>query len=106
MNPGYFPRTDILWASPECTNDSVAKGVKRQRAEDAALFDFDGTRPLPDEAATRSRATMWDVPRFAEYHRYKAIIIENVVDAFRWVPFEQWLAVMAAYGYKHQIDLG
>jgi len=29
--------------------------------------------------AVRSRATMWDVPRFAEHHRYRAVIVENVV---------------------------
>lgn len=103
VTPAYFPRTDILWASPECTNHSVAKGVKRQRAENAALFDFDGTRPLADEAANRSRATMWDVPRFAEYHQYRAIIIENVVDAYRWVQFPAWLLAMELLGYEHEI---
>lgn len=103
VNPAYFPRTDILWASPECTNHSIAKGVKRQRAEDAALFDLDGTRPLADEAANRSRATMWDVPRFAEYHQYKAIIIENVVDAHRWIQFPAWLMAMELLGYQHEI---
>lgn len=80
VDPRYFPRTDVLWASPECTNHSIAKGVKRQRAVNDALFELDGTRPLVDEAANRSRATMWDVPRFAEAHRYRAIIIENVVN--------------------------
>jgi DNA (cytosine-5)-methyltransferase 1 len=103
VNPRYFPRTDILWASPECTNHSVAKGVKRQRAEDAALFDLDGTRPLSDEAANRSRATMYDVPRFAEHHKYRAIIIENVVDAYRWVPFPGWLLTMELLGYEHEL---
>jgi DNA (cytosine-5)-methyltransferase 1 len=103
VDPRYFPTTDILWASPECTNHSIAKGVKRQRAEDAALFDLNGTRPLVDDAANRSRATMWDVPRFAEYHRYKAIIIENVVDAHRWVQFPAWLMAMELLGYKHEI---
>ncbi|MFJ3393928.1 DNA cytosine methyltransferase [Leifsonia aquatica] len=103
VNPAYFPRTNILWASPECTNHSIAKGVKRQRAEDAALFDLDGTRPLVDEAANRSRATMWDVPRFAEHHLYEAIIIENVVDAFRWVMFPAWLQAMELLGYRHEI---
>lgn len=102
VNPGYFPKTDILWASPECTNHSVAKGVKRQRAEDAALFEVDGTQPLPDEAANRSRATMWDVPRFAEHHNYRAIIIENVVDAAKWVPFPAWLMTMELLGYEHE----
>lgn len=103
VNPGFFPRTDVLWASPECTNHSVAKGVKRQRAVNDALFDLDGTRPLPDEAANRSRATMWDVPRFAEHHQYRAIIIENVVDAYRWVPFPAWLQTMELLGYEHEI---
>ncbi|WP_353809103.1 DNA cytosine methyltransferase [Agromyces sp. SYSU T00194] len=103
VNPGYFPRTDILWASPECTNHSVAKGVKRQRVEDQALFEVNGTRPLPDEAANRSRATMWDVPRFAEHHEYRAIIIENVVDAYRWVQFPAWLLAMELLGYEHRI---
>lgn len=102
VNPGYFPRTDILWASPECTNHSVAKGVKRQRAEDLSLFEADGTQPLPDEAANRSRATMWDVPRFAEHHNYRAIIIENVVDAAKWVPFPAWLMTMELLGYEHE----
>ncbi|MCI2958212.1 DNA cytosine methyltransferase [Agromyces atrinae] len=103
VTPSYFPRTDILWASPECTNHSVAKGVKRQRAENEALFELEGTRPLADEAANRSRATMWDVPRFAEYHAYRAIIIENVVDAYRWVMFPAWLQAMELLGYEHEL---
>lgn len=103
VTPAFFPRTDVLWASPECTNHSVAKGVKRQRAENAALFDLDGTRPLTDDAANRSRATMWDVPRFAEFHEYRAIIIENVVDAFRWVQFPAWIMAMELLGYEHEI---
>ncbi|RUQ07062.1 DNA cytosine methyltransferase [Microbacterium sp. HSID17254] len=103
VDPRYFPTTDILWASPECTNHSIAKGVKRQRAINEALFELGGTRPLVDEAANRSRATMWDVPRFAEHHRYKAIIIENVVDAAKWVMFPAWLQAMELLGYRHQI---
>ncbi|MEA9983677.1 DNA cytosine methyltransferase [Subtercola sp. RTI3] len=102
VEPSWFPTTDILWASPECTNHSVAKGIKRQRATEASLFDLDES-PLPDAAAIRSRATMWDVPRFAEYHHYKAIIIENVVDAYRWIPFPAWLQSMELLGYEHQI---
>ncbi|HWU31026.1 MAG TPA: DNA cytosine methyltransferase [Microbacterium sp.] len=102
VDPRYFPTTDILWASPECTNHSIAKGVKRQRAMNEALFELDGTRPLVDEAANRSRATMWDVPRFAEHHMYRAIIIENVVDAAKWVQFPAWLMAMELLGYRHE----
>ncbi|MCZ4066489.1 DNA cytosine methyltransferase [Microbacterium sp. H37-C3] len=103
VDPRYFPRTDVLWASPECTNHSIAKGVKRQQALNEALFELDGTRPLDDAAANRSRATMWDVPRFAEVHRYRAIIIENVVDAYRWIMFPAWLQAMELLGYRHEI---
>ena len=102
VDPRYFPRTHVLWGSPECTNHSIAKGVKRQRMQDQALFELDGTRPLSDEAANRSRATMWDIPRFAEHHRYMAIILENVVDAYRWDQFEAWQMAMRSLGYRMQ----
>jgi DNA (cytosine-5)-methyltransferase 1 len=102
VDPRYFPRTHVLWGSPECTNHSIAKGVKRQRIQDQALFELDGTRPLPDEAANRSRATMWDIPRFAEHHMYMAIILENVVEAYRWDQFAAWQLAMKSLGYRMQ----
>jgi DNA (cytosine-5)-methyltransferase 1 len=58
---------------------------------------------LPDEAAERSRATMWDVPRFAEAHSYRAVVVENVVDAAKWPPFKAWLMAMDSLGYEHQL---
>jgi DNA (cytosine-5)-methyltransferase 1 len=97
----YDPRkiftTDILWASPSCTNHSVAKGKKRVTHQ-GALFG-----EQVDEAADRSRATMWDVVRYAEEHDYKLIFTENVVDAARWLFFDQWLGCMHALGYEHHI---
>lgn len=101
VRPERYPHTDILWASPECTNHSQAKGIKRGTTQ--GEFDLWEDKPLPDEAAERSRATMWDVPRFAEFHKYKAVVIENVVDAYRWVMFPAWLMAMEALGYTHQI---
>src|SRR5690606_10102269 len=98
VDPRRTPRTDILWASPECTNHSVAKGHKRASAQ-PDLFG----ETLPDEAAERSRATMWDVPRFAEHHRYRAVIVENVVDAARWVMWPAWLQAMTLLGYRHRV---
>jgi len=98
VDPRRYPRTDILWASPECTNHSVAKGRKRAGST-PDMFDL----TLPDEAAERSRATMWDVPRFAEHHRYRAIIVENVVDAAKWVLWDSWRHAMRALGYRLQV---
>jgi DNA (cytosine-5)-methyltransferase 1 len=97
-DPRYIATSDILWASPECTNHSVAKGKKRITNQ-ADLFG----ESIADEAADRSRATMWDVPRFAEWHKYKLIITENVVDAAKWVMFDAWLMAMDALGYHHHI---
>lgn len=101
-DPRYVRRSDILWASPECTNHSVAKGKKRASAENLLQGELWGDdKPLSSEAAERSRATMWDVPRFAEVHKYRAIITENVVDAARWVMFPAWLQAMELLGYDH-----
>ena len=82
-----------------CTNHSLAKGRKRATMQ-ASLLD---EKPLPDEAAERSRATMWDVPRFAEVHHYRSIITENVVDAAKWIMFPAWLHAMDLLGYAHRI---
>ncbi|WP_406473418.1 DNA cytosine methyltransferase [Streptomyces sp. NBC_01615] len=107
VEPRRYPTTDILWASPECTNHSIAKGRRRGHgAHTDGLFAESGA----DEAAIRSRATMHDVPRFAEAHQYRAIIVENVVDAYWWGPeqargaaFDAWLRTLHAWGYEHRI---
>ncbi|HEY0641562.1 MAG TPA: DNA cytosine methyltransferase [Pseudonocardiaceae bacterium] len=97
-DPRRYTRTNILWASPECTNHSVAKGRRRDADTQPDLFG----EVLPDEAAVRSRSTMWDVPRFAEHHRYDAVVVENVVDAARWVMWPAWLQAMTLLGYAHR----
>lgn len=97
-DPRRYPSTDILWASPECTNHSQAKGQKRDSLQ-PNLFD----EVLPDEAAERSRATMFDVLRFAEVHRYAAIIVENVVDVRDWILWPSWAVGLDNLGYDHQV---
>ena len=96
-DPRRYPSTTILITSPECTNHTLAKGVKRVKSQ----IDLFNTGKL-DPAADRSRATMWDVPRFAEYHKYELIFVENVVDAREWVMFPAWLESMHLLGYKHK----
>lgn len=96
VEPRRYKRTRILWASPECTNHSGAKGIRKQAQ--AGLFGDEA-----DPHAERSRATMWDVPRFAEVHRYDIVIVENVVEAARWEAFDAWLMAMHCYGYLHKI---
>lgn len=102
-DPRYFPRTDILWASPECTKWSQAGGAKSKPAIEEGLFED----PLSDDAATRSRLLMFDVLRFAEHHRYRAIVVENVVDiatqpkyALAW---QVWREQLRALGYHFRV---
>lgn len=101
-DPRRHPTTTIAWFSPECTNHSMAKGKKRQAKATQMAFGEE-TPPLPDAAAERSRATMWDVPRFAEYHRYRYVIVENVVDARYWIMWDAWLQAMTAIEYEHHV---
>ncbi|CAM5533041.1 DNA cytosine methyltransferase [Leifsonia shinshuensis] len=92
-----IPRTDVLWASPECTWHSPAGG--RRREPDLDLFD----EYVPNEAGIRSRATMFDVIRATEARRFKIVIVENVVEVTRWELFDHWLSMMERLGYAYQV---
>lgn len=120
-HPSWFPKADILWASPECTNHSLAKGVKRLAAQ-MGLND-NGVRNV---GAERSRVMMNDVPRFMEYakyggkpgeknfndmtgkqsrgtHPYKYVVVENVVDVAKWDGFQSWCRMIRRLGYDMEI---
>ncbi|GAB2582287.1 DNA cytosine methyltransferase [Spirosoma areae] len=97
-HPARYQRTTMLIASPECTNHSLAKGQKRKNLHQQDIFQ----NKAFDASAVRSRATMWDVPRFAEVHKYENVIVENVVDVRMWVMFDAWLKAMHALGYLHE----
>lgn len=97
-DPRRYQSTDVLITSPECTNHSLAKGKKRSYQQTEGLF---GSLTV-DASAERSRATMWDVPRFAEIHNYNLIIAENVVEARSWIMWDAWLHAMHNLGYMHK----
>lgn len=85
---------DLLWASPECTHHSQARGG----------------RPINDQ----SRATAWCVTRWAEALRPRIISVENVPEFETWGPigsngrplasrkgevFLAWVRTLEALGY-------
>lgn len=94
-----LPHTDVLWASPICTELSPAGGTRRPSPQ-LSLLEPEGH--VPTAALDRTRATFWDVVRATEVHRYKIILIENVVEAASWELFDIWLAAMDKMGYNHQ----
>lgn len=70
---------DLIIASPECTNHSVAKGAQTR-----------------DEA---SRMTAFEVIRFAEEFKPQWIVLENVVQMQSWSKHDRMLDVLWELGY-------
>jgi DNA (cytosine-5)-methyltransferase 1 len=101
-DPRYFPKTDILWASPECTKWSQANGTKLPAIEEGLFED-----PLSDDAKRRSRLLMFDVLRFIEHHRYRLVFVENVVDIATQAKYElawqAWRQELLNLGYRFRV---
>jgi DNA (cytosine-5)-methyltransferase 1 len=102
-DPAYFPKTDILWASPECTKWSQAGGGQERPPIEEGLFE----NPDSDDVRLRSRLLMFDVLRFVEHHRYRLVIVENVVDiamqrqyATAW---QVWRQELSKLGYAFRV---
>lgn len=88
-------RLDFLWASPECTNHSRAKGG----------------RPRDDQ----SRSTAWHVLKWIQELIIDRVYIENVSEFLEWGPvddqgkviaskkgdiFKKFIAMIKAFGYR------
>ncbi len=71
---------DLILASPECTSHSVAKGNARR--------------------CEKSRATAFEVVRFARVLKPRWIVIENVAQMRYWRKFNAWLVQIESLGYK------
>lgn len=99
-----LPKTDILWASPICTEISPAGGRKRKPVHGQIGIDLQEYGVVADAAWERTRATAYDVIRATEVHRYKAILCENVLEfVVDWELFDWWRKGMEMLGYNSQI---
>lgn len=83
------PAHDIILASPACQGHSKARGVEK-----------------PHHDALRN--TAWAVVSAAEYHRPKAVVVENVEEfVTKWNLYAAWKMAMNALGYsvaEHLVD--
>ena len=107
-----WPVTDIFWASPECTNWSVAKGRKRSfdNAMQGDLFSLLAAQDDEDEptAEEESRALMEEVPLYLRgvIERgglVKAGVVENVTDVRAWTDWDRWLGEIHKLGYHTRV---
>ncbi|MGW0014448.1 DNA cytosine methyltransferase [Streptomyces tendae] len=103
----YLPNADVLWASVICTEISPAGG-RRRETHQMDLLDLieegDDWEALTKDAFERTRVTGWCVVRAAEAKRFKAIVVENVVEfGLDWILFPKWLEAMELLGYQYQI---
>ena len=95
VSPSEVERVNLLFASPECTHHSRARGGK----------------PTSDQ----QRSGAWDILRWFEHHRPSWGVIENVPEFLEWGPvgadgqpiqrhkgktFKAWLQAVESYGYK------
>ncbi len=76
---------DLLLASPECTNHSIARGNRPRCAI--------------------SRNTAFEVIRFAKFLMPRWIIVENVLQMKYWDRFEEWHKKLKAIGYKTDVGV-
>jgi len=78
-------KIDLILASPECTNHSVAKG----------------NRPICE----KSRETAFELVGFAENLLPRWIVVENVLQMKRWHRFNEWHQQIKDIGYKTKIAI-
>jgi DNA (cytosine-5)-methyltransferase 1 len=99
-----LPTTDILWASPICTEASPAGGRSARNRRAPGQGDLlEAFGAIGQKGFERTRATFHDVIRATEVHRYRAVLIENVPDvASRWELFDWWCDGMRQLGYNLQ----
>ncbi|MEU0355684.1 DNA cytosine methyltransferase [Streptomyces cyaneofuscatus] len=107
-----WPVTDIFWASPECTNWSVAKGKRRNfdTAMQGSLLDLlaDQNEEESADLEEESRALMEEVPLYLRGVQergglVKAGVVENVTDVRAWDQWDRWIGELHKMGYRTRI---
>ncbi|GAB6903034.1 DNA cytosine methyltransferase [Kineosporia succinea] len=101
------PYAEIFWASPECTNWSVAKGKKVDYDGSNAQLGLFGDVEIEDDVM-RSRALMQDVIRYLEGMDLRqqpvlAGVVENVTDIRKWEHWHAWRSRIEKIGYRTRL---
>jgi DNA (cytosine-5)-methyltransferase 1 len=120
-----WPVTDIFWASPECTNWSIAKGKQRDYdvTMQGSLEDLlkalaveqvqhqeedEQERAEKEKQEKESRALMEEVPLYLRGVQsrgglVKAGVVENVTDVRKWDQWDRWIGELHKMGYRTRV---
>jgi DNA (cytosine-5)-methyltransferase 1 len=104
-----YPIHTLLWASPECTNWTSAKGVVRVNDAQPMLFDTrTPDQKQADDEAARSRALMEEVPAYLASVQQRgglvlAGVVENVVEARDSAKWPWWVGEFRRMGYRTRL---
>ncbi len=104
-DPKKYPHATMAWFSPECSNHSTSKGIKLRDQQQPALPDVEWTDREEDPFIERSRATMWDVYRWAnakceQGQPFQLIFVENITKVPLWRDYRSWLTEMTNLDYR------
>lgn len=99
VDPSRYFATDLLLASPECTTFAASRQPAAARARQAG-----GAAAAHDrELVLKSRATGFDMLRWAELWHHPVIIVENIVQWRSWPLFDTVTHGLEAIGYRWRI---
>ena len=103
-DPKKYPHATMAWFSPECKFHSASRGVKLLNQQQPTLPGVEWTDREEDPFTERSRATMWDVYRWAnakceQGHPFQLLFVENITRVPLWRDYRKWLSEMTKLDY-------
>lgn len=103
VDPSRYPPATLGVFTPECTFYTQANEAATDAALSGQMLLWDDVDPAAAgvrETAERSRVTMTEVIRFSAHHRYRVVIVENVMRIFKWWRIGWWFSEMEKLGYR------
>jgi DNA (cytosine-5)-methyltransferase 1 len=112
-----LPYAEFFWASPSCPAWSQGNGEPRTFDKPPSLMSLeeftDEERELygevTDAEREKSRALMWDVPRYLEAMLRRegrpvlAGVVENVIECRAWYRWHEWVDAFRKLGYRTRV---
>ncbi len=101
VDPWRLPACRVGLFSAECDEFSRAKQHRQATMARAAQRPLWAAPPL-DPTAEHKRMLMFEIPRFAFYHEFDVVIVENVPEVRQWCLWDAWVQAMQKLDYAYR----